>query len=226
VLSPWCLVWTELGRGGGGVTRDVQTWKSALQGCGLFQDAELAEFEEAFGAGLDVAAGGVGVGEVFGEEFGVEFGEGGPFEAVASRDFAVVGCRLHGAEAGFGGEGVGEALAEELGSEDVFVVGHVVGDEDGGLGGGGREFAQGVGQGHAVGGGVGGGDAVDAGGVWGDDEADGLDEEVVGGEGVAGGIGQEEGELDDAGPVGEVGDGGAVVAGDAGGFGIEEKEHG
>jgi len=186
------------------------------------EDAEGLELEEAFGAGVDVGEGGVGFGEGLVEELEVELGEGGPLVAVGAGDGAETGSGLHGADLFFAVEEVGAICAEEFCAEDIGIEFHVVRDEGGGGLAGGGELVEGGGKGDTIGQGALGGDAVDAGGVRGDGVAVGADEEFVGGDGRALGIGEEEGELDDAGPVGQIGDGGFTAEGDAGGFGVEE----
>lgn len=187
-------------------------------------DAEGAELEVGGFAGADVGEGVVGVVEGFLEEFAVELGEVGEFVAVHAGEFAEVGGFFHGAAHGLFLEGKRAGEAEAFGAENFFVEGNVVGDGGGGFFDLREGFVDGVGEGDAFGESTLGGDAVDAGDVEGDGVAFGANDAGGVGEFVAGFVAEEPGELDHARPVVEVAEGGLPVAGQAGGFGVEEKK--
>ena len=193
----------------------------------LGDDAAEFEFEEGGLAGADIGEGVVGVLERFVEEFAVEFHQIGVFElAHSSGNGAEPGGFLHGAASGFGAVGKGEFQADEFGAEDFFIERDVVGDQGLRLFDVGQGFLDGfrkvdaLFQGDIV------GDTVDADDIRRDEEALGADDAVAAGELVAGFIRQNPGKLNHAGPVIGVFDGRLPVAGQPGGFGVEEEQAG
>ena len=174
---------------------------------------------------MDVDHGVVGAVEVGLEEFLMKLGKFGPFESVVAGDGAVVGGDFLGAAAG--GFVLGfESGAEAFGAEDGVVVAEVVGDELAAVFDLFEEGGEGLADGDALGEGLGLGEAVfDPEGFGGDFPAVGLDEVDALGDAVAVLIVGGPGELDHAGPIIEVGDGGVVFFGESGGLGVEDEIH-
>lgn len=155
----------------------------------------------------------------------MELGKFGPFESVVAGDGAVIGGDFLGAA--MGGFVLGaESGAEAFGAEDGVVVAEVVGDELGAALDLFEESLEGLLDGDAFGFGLGLGEAVfDPEGFGGDFPTVGLDEVDLLGEAVAVCVVECPGELNDAGPVVEVGDWGIVAFGESGGLGVEDKIH-
>lgn len=155
----------------------------------------------------------------------MELGKFGPFVSVVAGDGAVIGGDFLGAAVGGFVAGF-ESGAEAFGAEDGVVVAEVVGDELGGVFDLLQEAGEGVLDGDAFRDGFFLGEAVfDPEGFGGDFPAVGLNEVDLLGEAVAVCVVVGPGELNDAGPVVEVGDGGFVAFGESGGLGVEDEIH-